>query len=77
MDFLDLSRISVAPSLSCKYSLFYFQVSGGAFAGTRISVAPSLSCKYSLFYFQVSGGAFSGLGIQFGGEDLSRTFAEL
>ena len=45
MDFLDLSRISVAPSLSCKYSLFYFQVSGGAFAGTRISVAPSLSCK--------------------------------
>jgi hypothetical protein len=46
--------------------LCYFQVSGGAFAGSRISVAPSLSCKYSLFYFQVSGGAFAGLGIQFG-----------
>ena len=44
---------------------------------SRISVAPSLSCKYSLFYFQVSGGAFAGLGIQFGVEDLSRTFAEL
>ena len=32
MDFLDL----VAPSLSCKYSLCYFQVSGCAFAGPGI-----------------------------------------
>ena len=69
--------ISVAPSLSCKHSLCYFQVSGGAFAGSRISVAPSLSCKYSLFYFQVSGCAFAGPGIQFGDQDLSRTLAEL
>ena len=69
--------ISVAPSLSCKHSLCYFQVSGGPFAGSRISVAPSLSCKYSLFYFQVSGCAFAGPGIQFGDQDLNRTFAEL
>jgi hypothetical protein len=30
------SRISVAPSLSCKHILFYFQVSGYAFTGLGI-----------------------------------------
>jgi hypothetical protein len=75
-----------SPGLFCPHSyptMFSGESASCSFWGmdfldlSRISVAPSLSCKYSLFYFQVSGGAFAGLGIQFGVEDLSRTFAEL